>query len=80
MTNPAAKGVSSAIKRELNVRTGAVGMIKTPEMAEEIILNNRADLVFLGRELLRDPYWPLHAAEQLGVDVDWPDQYNAVKK
>ena len=71
---------SETIKRELNVKTGAVGMIKTPEMAEEIILNNRADLVFLGRELLRDPYWPLHAAEQLGVDADWPGQYNAVKK
>lgn len=71
---------SEQIKREQKVKTGAVGLIKTPEMAEEIILNNRADLVFLGRELLRDPFWALHAAEKMGIDVAWPDQYKSVKK
>ncbi len=45
--------------------TAAVGMITAPEQADEIIRNERADLVLLGRELLRDPYWPLHAAIKL---------------
>jgi NADPH2 dehydrogenase len=53
----------------------AGGLITTAVMAEEIIQNNRADLVFLGRELLRNPYWPLYAANELEDDIAWPDQY-----
>lgn len=53
------------IKREASVPTAAVGMITDPMQADDIVRNNRADLVFLARELLRDPYWPLHAAKVL---------------
>ncbi len=59
--------------------TGAVGMITTATQAEKIIAAGRADLVFLGRELLRDPYFPLHAALELNVDLPWPDQYDRAK-
>lgn len=63
------------IRREAGVPTGAVGAITRAEQAEEILLNGRADLVFLGRELLRNPYWPLQAARALRAEVDWPVQY-----
>ena len=53
----------------------AGGKITTPELAAEIVDNSRADMVFLGRELLRDPYWPLRAAATLGSDIEWPRQY-----
>ncbi len=53
----------------------AVGLITRPEMAEAILGNGWADLVALGRELLRDPCWPLRAAGTLGVEVEWPRQY-----
>ena len=49
-------------------------------MAEEIIQNNRADLVYLGRELLRNPNWPLRAAKKLGIEINWPIQYERSKK
>jgi 2,4-dienoyl-CoA reductase-like NADH-dependent reductase (Old Yellow Enzyme family) len=68
------------IKREAGIATAAVGMITTPELADEIIRNRRADLVALGRELLRNPYWPLHAASVLGVEVEWPFQYRRAKR
>ncbi|GAA4709909.1 NADPH dehydrogenase NamA [Brevibacillus fulvus] len=63
------------IKQEANVATGAVGLIRTPELAEEILQNGRADLIFLGRELLRQPYWPQQAALELGEEIDLPTQY-----
>jgi 2,4-dienoyl-CoA reductase-like NADH-dependent reductase (Old Yellow Enzyme family) len=63
------------VKKMAGVMAGAVGLINTAEEAASIISENRADLVFMARELLRDPYFPLHAARQLGVDVKWPDQY-----
>ena len=63
------------VKREMAVATAAVGMITTPEMAAEIITNGRADLVLLGRELLRNPYWPMRAAAKLNIDIDWPVPY-----
>jgi 2,4-dienoyl-CoA reductase-like NADH-dependent reductase (Old Yellow Enzyme family) len=71
---------SDRIKREAGIATAAVGMVTTPEMAEEIIRNQRADLVILGRELLRNPYWPLYAASTLNVEVDWPVQYRRAKR
>jgi 2,4-dienoyl-CoA reductase-like NADH-dependent reductase (Old Yellow Enzyme family) len=67
------------IRREAGIATMSVGLITTPEMAEEIVRNGRADVVALGRELLRNPYWPLQAARILGHDVAWPKQYQRAK-
>jgi 2,4-dienoyl-CoA reductase-like NADH-dependent reductase (Old Yellow Enzyme family) len=67
------------IRREAGIATMSVGLITTPEMAEEIVRNGRADVVALGRELLRNPYWPLHAARALGHDLAWPKQYVRAK-
>ena len=66
---------AAAIRERAGVATGAVGMITEPAQAEAIVAGGQADLVLLARELLRDPYWPLHAARALGADVRWPDQY-----
>jgi 2,4-dienoyl-CoA reductase-like NADH-dependent reductase (Old Yellow Enzyme family) len=63
------------IRRETGVATGAVGMITSPAQADHIIRNGQADLVLLARELLRDPYWPLRAARELGQKFSWPLQY-----
>lgn len=63
------------IRREADVLTGAVGLITTPQQAEDIITSGRADAVLLARELLRDPYFPLRAARELGQDIAWPAQY-----
>jgi 2,4-dienoyl-CoA reductase-like NADH-dependent reductase (Old Yellow Enzyme family) len=63
------------IRREANVATGAVGLITTATQAEEIIVNGRADCVLIARELLRHPYWPEHAASELGRGLPWPRQY-----
>jgi NADPH2 dehydrogenase len=70
---------SEKIRKRLGVQTVAVGLITTPELADEIIENGSADMVALGRELLRNPYWPLKAASKLGVDIDWPKQYEVAK-
>jgi 2,4-dienoyl-CoA reductase-like NADH-dependent reductase (Old Yellow Enzyme family) len=61
--------------RRAGLRTAAVGLITDAEQAEAIIRDGRADLVLLARELLRDPYWPLHAARRLGADPAVPVQY-----
>lgn len=63
------------IREEAGVASGAVGLITEPVQAEKIIADGDADVILLARELLRDPYWPLHAARELGVDVPAPDQY-----
>jgi 2,4-dienoyl-CoA reductase-like NADH-dependent reductase (Old Yellow Enzyme family) len=64
------------IRHEAGIATAAVGLISSPEAAEEIIANGRADLVVLGRMLLNDPYWPLHAAKTLRAEgLGWPVQY-----
>ena len=63
------------IRRDAGVATGAVGMITQPAQADAIIGAGQADVVLLARELLRDPYWPLHAADTLGHVVAWPPQY-----
>jgi 2,4-dienoyl-CoA reductase-like NADH-dependent reductase (Old Yellow Enzyme family) len=63
------------IRREVGIPTGAVGMITAPEQADQIIRTGQADVVLLARELLRDPYWPLHAAEALHKPGKWPVQY-----
>lgn len=66
---------AETIKREADIPVGAVGMITSPMQAEEILRNGRADLIFLGRELLRDPYWPRRAAAELRTDIEAPVQY-----
>jgi NADPH2 dehydrogenase len=53
----------------------AGGFLTDPEQAEEIVASGKSDLVFLGRELLRNPYWPLRAAGRLGAEITWPFQY-----
>lgn len=63
------------IRNEANIATGAVGMILSGVHAEEILRNERADLIFLGRELLRDPYWAYQAAKELKTDIPSPIQY-----
>ncbi|WP_462412122.1 NADPH dehydrogenase NamA [Neobacillus sp. Marseille-QA0830] len=66
---------AETIRKGASIPTGAVGLITSPVHAEEILENNRADLVFLARELLRDPYWPRRAAKELGVSIESPKQY-----
>jgi 2,4-dienoyl-CoA reductase-like NADH-dependent reductase (Old Yellow Enzyme family) len=66
---------SAAIRAEAGIRTGSVGMITDPAQAAHILRTGQADLVFLAREFLRDPYWPLHAAAELGEGASWPPQY-----
>lgn len=80
---PAAPGFqtpfAAAIRREVGIATGAVGMITAAVQAEQIIATGCADVVLLARELLRDPYWPIHAARELKVDYPWPVQYVRAK-
>lgn len=64
-----------AIRKETGLATGAVGLITEPEQAEQIIASGSADAVLLARAMLRDPYWPLHAARTLGVEFAAPPQY-----
>ena len=63
------------VRADAGIPTAAVGLITTPDQADAIVREGRADAVFLARQLLRDPYWPLHAAQALGVPIDWPAQY-----
>ncbi|PWW30463.1 NADPH2 dehydrogenase [Cytobacillus oceanisediminis] len=66
---------SETIKEGADIQTGAVGLITSGLQAEEILQNDRADLIFIARELLRDPYWPRTAAKELGVSIEPPKQY-----
>jgi len=65
--------------RQTGILTGAVGLITEPKQADGLIQNNQADLIFLAREMLRDPYFPLRAAHELGHDIKWPVQYERGK-
>lgn len=67
--------LAERVKREAGVLTGAVGMITSAAQADSIVMSGQADLVLLAREMLRDPYFPLHAARELGVNTRWPVQY-----
>jgi NADPH2 dehydrogenase len=67
---------SETVKQGANIPTGAVGLITTGIQAEEILQNNRADMIFIARELLRDPYWPRTVAKELDVDIQAPTPYN----
>lgn len=66
------------IRRDADIATGAVGMIRTPDFAEKVLQDGRADLIFLARQMLYDPFWALHAAEHFGLTGNfekWPEQY-----
>lgn len=71
---------SETVKRGAGIMTGAVGIIVEPSQAEEILQSGSADMIFIGRELLRDPHWPLNAAIALGDEVAWPNQYLRAKQ
>jgi len=66
---------AACIRREAGLPTAAVGLITAPAQADHIVRTGQADLVLLGRELLRNPYWPLEAAQALGRPAVWPNQY-----
>jgi 2,4-dienoyl-CoA reductase-like NADH-dependent reductase (Old Yellow Enzyme family) len=66
---------AARIRREAGVATAAVGLITEPEQANAIVEQGKADLVLLAREMLRDPYWPVHAAAALSEPASWPKQY-----
>ena len=70
---------ANKIKNEADILTGAVGMITTAEQAEDILLKQQADMIIMARETLRDAYFPLHAAKNLGDDIMWPLQYERAK-
>lgn len=72
--------LANRIRNQTGIYTGAVGMILTPEQAEQIIANGQADLVIMAREFLRDPYFPLRAAFELNEDITWPNQYLRAKR
>ena len=66
---------SEQIRRHTGILTGSVGMITEPAQADHILRTGQADLVLMAREFLRDPYWALHAANDLGQKIGWPVQY-----
>ena len=70
---------ASQIKKDVNILTGAVGLITTAAEAESILQKEQADLIFMARQLLRDPYFPLHAAKELCDDIKWSEQYDRAK-
>lgn len=70
---------AARVRAEAGIASGAVGLITEPAQAEQIVSTGKADVVFLGRQMLRDPYWPFHAARALQVDVPWPNQYLRAK-
>jgi 2,4-dienoyl-CoA reductase-like NADH-dependent reductase (Old Yellow Enzyme family) len=71
--------LAERVRREAGVATAAVGLIEGPEQADTIVRSGQADLVLLGRALLRDPHWPLRAARVLRQPIDWPPQYERAR-
>jgi 2,4-dienoyl-CoA reductase-like NADH-dependent reductase (Old Yellow Enzyme family) len=70
---------AATIRREVNMPTGAVGLITEAQRAEEILQKGEADAIIIARAMLRNPYWPLQAAKELSVDFPWPVQYVRAK-
>lgn len=70
---------AETIKKEANILTGAVGLITTATQAEAILQNQQADLIFIARASLRNPYFAIDAAKELGEDIEWPEQYARAK-
>ena len=71
---------AEAIKKQSGILTGAVGLINEAGQAETILQEQQADLIFIARGFLQDPYFVLHAAKKLDVNIDWPVQYARAKK
>ena len=72
--------LAEQLRRDGGIATGAVGLITDTSQADAIVRAGQADLVFMARELLRDPYWPLHAARRLGCEIPWPSQYERARQ
>ena len=70
---------AEAIRRGAGIPTAAVGMITEPRQAEAILAEGKADAIVMARAFLRDPYWPMHAAKELGAEIEWPVQYGRAK-
>lgn len=70
---------AARVRSEAGIASGAVGYITEAAQAEQIVATGQADAVLLGREMLRDPYWPLHAAKVLHAEAPWPNQYLRAK-
>jgi 2,4-dienoyl-CoA reductase-like NADH-dependent reductase (Old Yellow Enzyme family) len=68
------------VRKEAGILTGAVGIIVKSDQAEAILANGQADVIVMAREFLRDPYFPLRAARELGYDIKYPDQYERAKR
>jgi 2,4-dienoyl-CoA reductase-like NADH-dependent reductase (Old Yellow Enzyme family) len=66
---------AAAVRSRAGIATAALGLISSPEMAEQIVANGQADVVVMARAFLNDPYWPLHAAKVLKAKIPWPPQY-----
>jgi len=67
------------LRNKLQIPVIAVGLLQNEQLANYAIIEEKADFIALGRELLRSPYWPLHAAEKLNIDIDWPESYIRAK-
>jgi 2,4-dienoyl-CoA reductase-like NADH-dependent reductase (Old Yellow Enzyme family) len=67
--------LAEKVRREAGILTGTVGVITEPVQADHVIRTGQADIVLLARQMLRDPYWPLRAARELGQVMSWPAQY-----
>jgi len=67
------------VRHEAGIATGAVGLITTPQQAQQVVESGDADLVLMARELLRHPRWPLQAAHELKQEIAWPKQYERAK-
>ncbi|HET6936167.1 MAG TPA: NADH:flavin oxidoreductase/NADH oxidase [Candidatus Angelobacter sp.] len=72
--------LAEQVRRDGGVLTGAVGMITDPAQADQIIRSGQADVVFLARQFLREPYWPLLAARDLNQNIEWPPQYDRARQ
>ena len=66
---------AARVRHEAGIPSAAVGLITSPAQADHIIRTGQADMVLLGREILRNPYWPLQAAQTLGQTTAWPLPY-----
>lgn len=71
---------AAKIREKIKIKTGAVGGITDAKTAEHLIAEGKADAVFIARQFLRDPYFPLHAARELGAEIKWPPQYARAKQ
>ncbi|KAI7876464.1 FMN-linked oxidoreductase [Lichtheimia hyalospora FSU 10163] len=72
--------LSDTVRKNIDMDTGAVGIITEPKDAEDILQKGKGDLIFIAREFLRDSAWVLLAAQELNVDVQWPNQYDRAKR